>query len=847
MAGETPVGGIVGFLRLDNDQFVRAIDEAIVKTEILDGKRVDVEVNVDRTGAAAASIARTERSLDKLDGTTKRVGTSSLQSRRNVGALATAIVTLGPPLVPIAAGALGLAVAFAGMGAAGILAIVGIKKEMESGSAVGLEFQATLKGAKKDLFDLAGVAAANVLAPLQGSVTDLNERMPALRGQVGELATVFGRTGQALVGGLLGGFQALDPLMRDAGVYVLHLTERFEDFMNGPGIVTFGDYVRSVFPQVMQNIEDIVRAVAHLVAAFAPLGVGTLSILGTLAQVISSFPVDVLAVIAQMASGVFVGFKAWSALNVPIGGLIKLLGGVDDMSRRAAVGIRTLQVAAGVIGIVLAGLTFIFAANAESQRKSEQATNDYADALRASNGVIDESIEKMTAQRLADDGVLEAGRKLGINLKDITDAALGVPGAMDRINAVLDAQAPKMTQVASTGRAAAVVKTELGFAADKVKGAIEGENGALESGTQKNKDLTAATTAAAGAQSAAAAAAKATADTYGVSASAYQAAAAGQQAVADKAEQATAKMILENDAAGLLKQSLDALNGEALSAAEAQNAFESSLVNMGTHVNKTGKQITFTTTSIKDMSSASVALRGQLNGQISNLQRVVEANGGLTDSTGKAKAEMVKMRQQIIDNAVAHGVDRDAVTAYIDKILKIPKTVPPTKLDVDKKAAELKLATFQAHVNALKGKTVRIDTILNYITKGDVGIQAAKNRADLADLRLAKGGKIPGYAGGTIVGPGTGTSDSILAMVRETGRVLRVSAGEVVSSKASADRNGPALEAGNRGATLQVAGSGQQSGPLDLSNRTIRKLAQAMSEITLGVDANRLSQRLAEA
>jgi hypothetical protein len=169
-------------------------------------------------------------------------------------------------------------------------------------------------------------------------------------------------------------------------------------------------------------------------------------------------------------------------------------------------------------------------------------------------------------------------------------------------------------------------------------------------------------------------------------------------------------MQLENNAAGILKQSLDLLNGKTLSAAEAQNAFDSSLVNMGTHTTATGKKIHFTSSMLNGMSAAAVALRGQLNGQVENLQRVVEANGGLSNSTGKAKAEMEKMRQQIIDNAVAHGVDRAAVTAYVDGLLKIPKKVPPTKLDVEKRQAEAKAKALKRTIDSIpKAKQSYID------------------------------------------------------------------------------------------------------------------------------------------
>jgi hypothetical protein len=69
---------------------------------------------------------------------------------------------------------------------------------------------------------------------------------------------------------------------------------------------------------------------------------------------------------------------------------------------------------------------------------------------------------------------------------------------------------------------------------------------------------------------------------------------------------------------------------------------------------------------------------------------------------------MVTMRQQIIDNAVAHGVDRAAVTAYIDKLLAIPKKVPPTKLDVDTAAALAKISSLQGYLDRLHGKNITL-------------------------------------------------------------------------------------------------------------------------------------------
>jgi hypothetical protein len=739
-----------------------------------------------------------------------------------MGALATAVIALGPALVPVAAGAVGLAAAFGGLGAAGVLAIVGINDEMKKGSALGLTYQSTLDDAKTSVMGLAKVAAANVLGPLQAAVKDLQDKTPRLTGIIGEFSTMAGKTAGVLTSGLLNAFIALEPLMRDAGTYILNLSQRFSDAMSGPGIVSFGDYVRSVFPQVMAAVESIVTAAGHLVAAFAPLGMGTLTLIGNLANLISLFPVDMLSTIATLAGGVFLGFKAWEYLTGKIDAVTSALGRLGASAEVSATAVRGLQAAAGIIGVAIAALSVIVSANAEDQRKAEEATNRYADALRASNGVIDESVRLKTSQALADAGVLEAARKLGLALPDVTSAALGNAGAQERINAALDAQSSKF-KVATTGAKSGVqANTELGDAADKVTGALKGENDALTAGAQKNKDVAAAAALNQGATSAAAIAMQNMAGTYGVSVPTMQAVIDAQKKSADQAALATAQMQYENNAAGLLKQSLDALSGKSLSAAQAQNAFDSSLANMGDHITKTGKKVKFTTTSINDMSSASVALRGQLLGQVTAAEQTAEAYGQMKGSSEAGRKKLIELRDQIIKNAVAHGVDKKAVENYIDQVLKVPKSVPPTKFDVKTAEATQKTKVFMGVINGVptwKEVFIHVGSNASAAVAGvssalsglgaSFGWPAPKKKATGGQIEgRANGGPVPGFAGGTLVGPGTGTSDSIMAMVAQTGKLLRVSAGEFVSTDASRRRNRAALEAGNRGATLQVAGAG---------------------------------------
>jgi hypothetical protein len=182
-----------------------------------------------------------------------------------MGALLAAVITLGPALVPLAAGTIGLAVGFGAMGVAGILAIVGIRKEMTAGTTMGRAYTTQIDTLKGNLTTLGHTAAGGVLAPFQTSVADLQKRMPALNGIIGEFSGITGRTAGVLTTGLVAAFISLEPLARDAGVYVLTLSQRFAALMSGPGVVSFGDYVRSVFPQVMQAVESIVGASIRLI------------------------------------------------------------------------------------------------------------------------------------------------------------------------------------------------------------------------------------------------------------------------------------------------------------------------------------------------------------------------------------------------------------------------------------------------------------------------------------------------------------------------------------------------------------------------------------------------------
>lgn len=845
MAGETTVGSIVGFLRLNADQFHREVTLAIAEVERLDGKDATVNVHADTTGAAA-KLALVEKQVDQIDKSNARVAQSSKGASRGMGALATAVLALGPAAVPLAAATVGLAAGLGGLGTAGVLAFVGIRNEMKASTDVGIAYSSSIAGLKTEFNDLAKVAATNTLGSFQSVVADLQSRTPELTGMVGEFSTIVGKAGANIAGGLLSGFVALEPLMRDASVYVLDLTSRFRDLMSGPGVVSFGDYIRSVFPQVMQDVENIVTVALRLVAAFAPLGGGVLSMLGTLATLLNQIPVDVLATLAQGAWSVYFGFRAWQALSGPLKTLEGALGGIEGMSQRAATGLRTMQAAAGLIGVAIAGLTWLMSANAEATRRNQQASDDLADALIRSNGAIDENVRLTALKNAQDSGALDNARLLGISTQQIVDAYLGQAGALGDLSTQRDAALKKQKELVDAGKADATTMSDVenaylnlqnqlaaaGIQWDGTKVKIQQHNDALKQTATKTSEADIA--------------ARNLASTYGTSAGTFQTAVKHQQDMATQAANATVQMQLENNVAGLLKQSLDALNGKSLDAAQAQNSFDSQLANMGDHITKTGKKVKFTTTSIHDMSAASVALRGQLLGQITAAQQTAEAYGEMKGSSEEGRKKLAELKDQIIKNATAHGVDKKAVTDYVNEFLKVPKSVPPTKLDVDKARATQKVKEFVGVINGIPTYREVFISVGSNAGAAVAGIASAFNsigatlfpkpkKSAGGKVGFAGGGKVPGYAGGTIVGPGTGTSDSVMAMVRETNKVLAVSAGEGISTAASMRVNEPAIMAGNRGAKLQVAGADSREDMRYLA-RLIEEALGRMKPGRIGID-----------
>jgi len=146
----------------------------------------------------------------------------------------------------------------------------------------------------------------------------------------------------------------------------------------------------------------------------------------------------------------------------------------------------------GPWGIAITAGTTLLGLWAAHQQEANQRTQDFRSALEASGGAIDDTTKKLAAQQLQESGALDAAKQLGINLGDLTQAALGNRDAWTKVNDVLSQHKDIQTSVHGAMSQSQQQAGRLAVAADKVRAAIGDESGSLADAKSKQQDLTAA-------------------------------------------------------------------------------------------------------------------------------------------------------------------------------------------------------------------------------------------------------------------------------------------------------------------------------------------------------------------
>jgi hypothetical protein len=753
----TDVGTIVGYLTLDATQFDEAVTKAIAELKVLSGEDVKVKVDVSQLSQVKAASEEAVSGLDSVQ--TKAAQTDSSFSGHS-RAMVTAIGLLGPALIPIAAGTAALGIGFAGMATAGIFAFKGVSDEMAKGTAVGLDYQHGLSVLGADMTHLADIAATNILGDFQQTVATLTARLPALSTEVGDLATLAGHAGSSILTGLVNVFQQLGPYMITVGVQIDQLAAKFETLSTTSGVKQFGNYLVAELPQVIQFIGDVIVAVERLVVAMAPFGGAILNVVMAFIEALNKIPVPMLENLATLAASVFAGFKAWEAISGIVEGVVTAVKALNTSIEISAATMRAFDIATGVFGIAVAAISLVLSAMSEKNQEAAASQEDLTQALITSNGAINDNVRLVALKNVQDAGMVENAAKLGLSASQVVNWYLGENSALTNLNAVRDAAMQKQLGLVNAGKANVSTIDDVMTASLNLRNEMNANGGAMakarkdfEEQQEVLQKTTTTTDQATVAQQRHAA-------MLGITIPALKAAQAAEKQQAESAQEATTKMQLENNAAGLLKQALDALNGKAISAAQAQNNFESALIGMTGASKKSKAAADGAGASIRGMSQQSVDARQSLLQQTQAAFSSAEANGDLSGSNEHARSTLIALREKIIANAVAHGYNRSQVQSYIDTVFKIPKNAS-TLLTVKDQAALNALNNFQAQVDNLHGKSVTIYTrhLTDNIVNNYNGVGGASGHGELTKfyggiehfreggiMHMAMGGNLPSSA-----------------------------------------------------------------------------------------------------
>lgn len=343
-----------------------------------------------------------------------------------------------------------------------------------------------------------------------------------------------------------------------------------------------------------------------------------------------------------------------------------------------------------------------------------------------------------------------------------------------------------------------------------------------------------------------------------------------------------------------LADALKGLDGTAIDAAQQEIAFQQSLTDLNSAVKENGHSLDVTSEkgrkvkgafldaanaamqhaqAVAEEKNSQQAGQAVLEKDIGLLKADLRAKGFSKDAVDRLAAAYLKLPASKVTkvDAKTQGAIND-LTAFNAKVRSSPgsksvtlKTLSSTAEQVLKsfgyKVTHLKngsvkvsaatggalsgIRNVQSAVNSLHGKTIRIMT--EYFTaKSPSQLAAAHGRAHGGLIRrFADGGAAMQYIpfGGPVVGPGTGTSDSIPALI---------SNGEYVIKKAAVDKYGVAMfdrlnagryaSGGLAGFTYTPTGMAVLGGPSDAKKRydgEIEDLKKAWDDLNKALAAQK--------
>ncbi len=531
----------------------------------------------------------------------------------------------------------------------------------------------------------------------------------------------------------------------------------------------------------------------------------------------------------KVGVGTFLGFSAAAAIAITsVRKIIEVAKAAKEALAGMSAAARATTLSLGAIGVGLAVAAAVYAHFAAKNAEAKQRVNDLKDTLNAATGAITDNTKAFVANQLQVSGALDTAKRFGLNLAEITQAALGNSASMATVNAQIDA-AIKLNN--DLGRGLGV--SGQGFfdnaaALQALKDRLNGSNTELDAAKAKQQQLGEAT----GQTTTATKTSTAVVDT---AAAAYK----RQKAAADKVSAAldAQQAAIQRANAELSRQAnlLLGLSGAQISYQAAVDATTAAIkANGHTHDLNTEKGRA-NQTALNDLAKAAIDQRDAMlsNGVASTTVAKV------TEST---RAHFIKM-------AIQMGYSAAAARKMAGDLIKIPNVTRTARLLAEKKDFEAKIAAAKRELDNPKGVTkARTAKLKADIRNAQAGITTINTELNAlpptktikVTYTLAGAGGFSQQellshglaAGGKVLGPGTTTNDRAGLWALSTKEWVI----QAVSSMMYGDRRMKAVNEGTAtvlapGESLPGRATGGPGRPVNLRMRSEGIFASVAAEV----------------
>lgn len=673
---------------------------------------------------------------------------------------------------------------------------------------------------------LAAFAQAGLLGSDAGtSFKTMLQRLSAPSGEAAELMKELGinaydASGQfvgmeAFAGQLTRALGDMTPAQRNAALSVLFGADavRAAAVIYSEGESGIRDWISAVDDQgyaaetarvKMDNLKGDLEALGGSIeTALIQSGSGANDILRGIVQGADAV-VDSLGKIPDSVMGttsLIAGAGGMAALSVAgLGKMVTSIAEARSAFETLGIKARTAGIAAGAIGGAFAVGTIALAAWADSAAAAKATTDALASSLDATTGAVTRNTREVVANELTTqqgwwlfkkESGADAARTLGVSIDTVTDAILGNKDALREVDDATKGWDGSTQNLIDAAKSAGVEADDYAAAQRTLREEVDRLTGRMGEAEQQHEDVATATGEGADAQDGLKAATE-----------------GGTGAIENQVDALQELIEAQQEAAGVV-----------LTERDAQRQFEQAITDANTKLSENGATLDITTQKGRDNQAALDDIATSTWGVIAAMQR-----NGADQAT--LQGVMQTSRDRFLGVATAMGMGADEANALADELGLIPTDIKPS-VQVQTGDSVSKANAVKDAINAIpswKGVTVQTNYVETMSTQATRSIFTQPPRTGL-------GGEFA--EGGPVIGPGTGTSDSIHALLSNGEHVLTADEVAAMGGHGAVARWRKAAKAGalpafaSGGAVLAPSIAYSSSAPAALSSQQLDVSAAA--------------------